>query len=483
MLKYAMDVKVNVKPVFSNMVHSDAWEGPCRVGEPEELQPAYEIRTGKEQFKLWKQELQDNLCRYANILEPVYLEFDETFVVSDNEFAKLEQDAYQVDLYLITYRAPGIERFQKPISMINLGPTPIDLVGFYRDIGLDAYMAHDYEEYNELLKLLQVKKAIANTKILILSATEQIPASVNTSISDLYGLYQRYGIRNNRMTFRNVFDQMEKMELSEAISEHAQAIIAGATKCNIKPEWVSQDVKYYEAVKALMEKHDCNAFTTSCKELCASRYPMRYKCTPCLTHSLFKDDRIPSACEEDLNVWLAMTVLMYLTGQAAFMGNPVLVKKGTRTVEQLGMPKLLHDPAQTFAEDVLEIHHSVPGLKLEGFDRPEMSYQLGHFTHEGWGSKIQVDMTGGYTKTVTMGRFNRKGDKMIVARATILGCEFRETYCSPAVYYRVEGGVREFRQKLAKGSYGHHLAVVYGDYIDAVRKLGEIVGFEVEVHN
>ncbi len=31
-MKYAMDVKVNLKPVFSNLVHTDWWEGPCRVG-------------------------------------------------------------------------------------------------------------------------------------------------------------------------------------------------------------------------------------------------------------------------------------------------------------------------------------------------------------------------------------------------------------------------------------------------------------------
>ena len=38
-MKYAMDVKVNVKPVFSNLVHSDWWEGPCRVGVREEGAP------------------------------------------------------------------------------------------------------------------------------------------------------------------------------------------------------------------------------------------------------------------------------------------------------------------------------------------------------------------------------------------------------------------------------------------------------------
>ena len=141
------------------------------------------------------------------------------------EFAKLDQDAHEVDLYLITYRVPGIERYKKAVSMINLGPTPIDLVGFYRDIGLEAYMAHDYEEYNRLLKYLRVKKAMANTKLLILSATEEVPASVNTSCCDLLGLWQKYGIRNNRMTFRNVFDVMDKMEITPEIEDEADQVI------------------------------------------------------------------------------------------------------------------------------------------------------------------------------------------------------------------------------------------------------------------
>ena len=81
----------------------------------------------------------------------------------------------------------------------------------------------------------------------------------------------------------------------------------------------------------MMERYDCNAFTTPCKELCASRLPQKNKCVPCITHSLNKDDRIPSACEEDLAVWMAMMMMMYLTRQSVFMGNPVLVLAGSRT--------------------------------------------------------------------------------------------------------------------------------------------------------
>lgn len=480
-MKYAMDVKVNLKPIFSNLVHTDWWEGPCRVGVMEEGTPEYERRVGKEQFKIWYDELKDNLdLTRCNLMEPAYMEFDESFVMRDSEFEKLMPQNHEVDLYLITYRVPGIERLNKPVSMINLGPTPIDLIGYYRDIGLEAYMAHDFDEYNRLLTYLQVRKAVANTKILILSNAEQTPASVNTSCCDLVKLFTRYGIRNNRIDFRQVFKYFDEIQADESLHQEARALLDGAEKVEISEEYLCNDLRYFHAVRRMMEKYDCNAFTTPCKELCASRLPQQNKCVPCMTHSLNKDDRIPSACEEDLAVWMAMMMMMYLTRQSVFMGNPVLVLAGSKTLEQLGMPKLLTQPGQTFDHDVLEIHHAVPVRRMRGFDQPEQKYEIGHFTTQGWGAHYHVDMAEEEGQVVTFGRFNRQGTKMTVAVGHTISCEFRPVYCSPAVYYEIEGGAREFRQALAKGGYGHHQAIIYGNHVKELQELGEIVGFEVE---
>lgn len=480
-MKYAMDVKVNLKPVFSNLVHTDWWEGPCRVGIEEEGTPEYERRAGKEQYQIWYDELKANLdLTRCNLMEPAYIEFDESFTVSDTEFDKLLPQNHEVDLYLITYRVPGIERLGKPISMINLGPTPIDLVGYYTDIGLEAYMAHDYIEYNQLLTYLQVRKAVANTKILILSNAEQTPASVNTSCCDLVSLFTRYGIRHNRIDFRQVFKYFEETPADDAIHAEAKALLNNAEKANVTEDFLCNDLRYFHAVRNMMERYDCNAFTTPCKELCASRLPQKYKCVPCMTHSLNKDDRIPSACEEDLAVWMAMTMMMYLTRQSVFMGNPVLVLAGSKTLEQLGMPKLLTQPNQTFDHDVLEIHHAVPARKMRGYDQQPQKYELAPFTTQGWGTHYQIDMANKDGQVVTFGRFNRRGTKMMVAVGHTISCEFRPVYCSPAVYYEVEGGAREFRQALANGGYGHHQAVVYGNHVKELQALGKIMGFEVE---
>ena len=482
-MKKAIDVKINIKPIFSNRTHTAVWEGPCRVGQPEYLSPEYERRTGREQCKIWYEQLKANISpEYANVLEPVYIEFIENFYVSDEQLDMLKPDLNETDVFLMTYRVPGLERLDKPMSMINRGPTPIDLGAYYADIGKEFYFAYDFEEYNKILKLLQVRKAIRNTKILVLTTGEQFPVSVVSSNPDLFGLNLKYGIRSARRSMKDVFAVMDKLTPSDEVSNIADELVAGAGKIGLPKEQMKSDIRYYEAVKSMMEELGCNAFTTACMELCASRLPMKYKCTPCLAHSLFKDSGIPTACEEDINAWMAVMVLMYLSKKSVFMGNASLVKPHQRPLEDLHVTELVSGPAEGFDDYALEIRHSVPGRKMEGLDGADMPYDIGQFTFEGWGSKLQIDMAKASTKTVTIGRFSRDGSSMMVARGEILGCAYHKYGCSPDVYYKVEGGAHGFVHALAEKRYGHHLVAVYGDYVDELKELGKIVGFTVEFY-
>lgn len=482
-MKKAIDVKINIKPIFSNRVHTDIWEGPCRVGTKEMLSPEYEKRTGREQCDVWYKQLKENISSdYANVLEPAYIEFCENFYISDEQFEQLKGDLAQTDIFLMTYRVSGLERFDKPMSMINRGPTPIDIGAYYADIGKEFYFAYDYEEYNEILRLLQVRKAIQNTKILVLTTGEQSPVSVVSSNPDIYGLNKMYGIRSTRKSMKDVFDVMKKIDVNAKTTQLANTLVSNAKSTKLAPETIKSDLRYYEAVKSMMEEFGCNAFTTACMELCASRLPMQNKCTPCLTHSLLKDCGIPTACEEDINALLAVMVFMYISKKSIFMGNASLVKPHKRPIEDLRVSRLVSGPSEGFDEYALEIRHSVPGLKMEGLDKPDMEYEIGQFTFEGWGTKIQIDMGNASTKTVTIGRFSRDGKRMIITRGEVLGCAYHNIGCSPDVYYKVEGGAYEFVHDLAEKGYGHHLAVVYGDYLEDIKKLGKIVGFDVEIH-
>ena len=480
-MKSGMNVVLNIRPVIASVIHTGAWEGPCRTGLPKELDPRYEVKEAEEAAKKLYARLKKEVKGHVKILDPICVEYDESFYVLEKEFKKLKKDIDEVDLFVLTYRVPGIEKLNNPMCMINKAPTPIDLVAFMRDEGHEAYMAHDLPEFSKLCHYLWVKKCVKNTKLLMFVSPYQYPVSVNTSNYHTYGLFSRYGMDNVRLSFTHIFKVMEEeINDKKVINEIATKISKGASKNLTKLEWLKSDVKFYLAVKHLMDKYECNAFTAPCKEMCASRFPAKLKCTPCLTHTLLKDEGCPTACEEDLNVLMSTMVFMYLTEKSVYMGNPLLLLKGESLTKDLHMSKIVYGK-DSYNEELLEIRHSVPGLKMNGFTKNNTPYELWTFTHEGWGTKVQVNMGKLSTQDVTIGRFNRKGDKMIVTHGIIKACAFKDDECSPAIYLKLDCDPREYRHRLADGIYGHHQAVVFGNYVDEIKKLGRVMNFDVEV--
>jgi hypothetical protein len=451
-MRSALDVRVGVKPVSAHLIHSAAWEGPCRVGDTEELTSEAERAKGKKAFKEFQEEWRRNLSSEAKLLEPVYIEYNEDFVVSEKEFKKLEPDLQNTDLFLLSYRVPGIERYRKPVAMMGRGVTNVDIAAYFRSRGLEGYAPIDYDELNELISLMQVRKAIRETRILAVTGGELITWGVVSSIWDLENLKAKFGTDCYRISIKRFFDEMDKVDQKE-VTELSEKLIKGAQKLNIKEDYVANDVKFYLATKSLMEKYDCNAHTTPCFELCSSRVPEKLKVVPCLTHTLLKDEGYPSSCEGDISVLLAMMVLMYVSKKSSFMGNPWMKD-----------------------EDIIQLTHSVPGLKMNGFDKPDLPYELWHFTAAGWGTKMQIDMAKNEEKEVTLARFNPLATKIQVVGGRIVGCCFHERGCSPTVDIQVNDAREIIHQQV---DFGHHMAMVYGDYTRQIEKLSTLMGFEV----
>ena len=150
---------------------------------------------------------------------------------------------------------------------------------------------------------------------------------------------------------------------------------------------------------------------------------------------------------------MAMMVLMYGAGRSAFMGNPFLK-----------------------SPEIVGVHHAVPALKMNGFDKPDLAYSLWAFTGQGFGGKLQVDFAQNDDEYVTLGRFNPMGNKMVVKRGKVLKSEFKQYYCSPDYHIQIENG-RDWLHTLA--DFGHHQVLVFGDQIDMVCRVARMMGFEV----
>lgn len=452
-MKSVMNVKVGVKPVFAALVHSASWEGPCRVGDKEELTPEAERSAGKSYFEKFQEDTRKNLTPEAKILESTYIEFGEDFAVKETELKKLEIDLQDVDLFLIAgwWRVPGIERYKKPVAMLH-DIVNVDVSAYLRSRGFEGYAPIDYNELNELISLMRVRKAVKQSKILIVSGGELIPFGVFSNVWNLEDLKVRFGIDYQRISFETFFDEMDKVDEKKA-AELADKLINEAQKVNISKDYVVNDVNFYLATKDLMEKYDCNAHTTPCFELCSTRLPEKLKTIPCLTHTLLKDEGYPSSCEGDISVLLAMMLLMYISKKSSFMGNSFMKE-----------------------ESILGLTHSVPGLKMGGFDKSNLPYELWSFTASGWGTKVQIDFSKNKEKEVTLARFNPLATKILVAKGRVVGCHFHERGCSPTIDIEVTNARKLIHQEV---DFGHHLAMVYGDYIPKLEKLAPLIGFEV----
>jgi len=203
-----------------------------------------------------------------------------------------------------------------------------------------------------------------------------------------------------------------------------------------------------------MEKFNCNAFTSSCFELCSTQIPEKKKFVPCLTHTFLKDEGFPSACEEDMSVLFAMAILMYISKKSSYMGNPSVVDKNT-----------------------IRIIHDVPGIKMKGIDKKGLPYEIRNFTVAGWGVNIRYDFSQDKGERITLARFDPLAEKILLVKGEILkGINFNEISCSLGVEINVPDAMEYFHKA---SDFGHHLAMVYGDYTDEIKKIGKLMNFEV----
>ncbi len=464
------DTKLNVKPVMTDIIHSDIWEGSCRWNA---ISPAEEARLAGERFASWSGEIRAKALGAANavkILEPVHVTFSEDFVIRPDEMNKLAADCEATDVFFVVPSGSSISAYEignhfgKPIVLKGLGCRNVDIAAYTRSRGNEAFVAADDAELAGILALLRARKVFRSTRVLF-PTDRGLPAACSVgSIWDLAGLKERLGIDVVAIGYREMSDEMERVQADPAATAEAQRtagqLYANAHKCYLEEKYVVKSLQFYQTIGNLMARHDCNAFTIECFELCSSRLPDKWQVTPCLIHGLLKDRGHAASCEGDLGSLLAVRLLMSVSGKSCHQGNS--------------------DPK---GEGSFRINHSNPALKMHGFDQPELPYELGRFVSKGWGTKFAVDFLKSEEKTVTVARVDPTGTRLLVLKGRLVGASgWGEDLIGCSVEALIQppsGRLDEFLKR--RLDYGNHLQWVYGDYSQELKQLGEMLKLEVEV--
>ena len=455
MKEKAMNLKLVVRPIVGCLTHTHFWEGPCRAGYAKDMTPEAEDAAATAAFEAAKQLLLQATPE-IEMLPAIDARYNESFVVNRDIYAQIEEGLDQVDFFLcLNWRIPKLERYRKPVVILQNGNEGIDFAAYCRSIGIEAYVCMDLRDLNEIAHALWVRKVVANTRALVLTHGSMPTFGLQSVIRDPEIIRQRYGMEIVKLPFRDIFKYMDEVTDEEA-QPIAERIWGNALETKVRKEWFVNDIKYYLAAKRMMDAYDCNAFSTACHELCTSEIPQNRKFTPCICHSLLKDEGYPSGCEEDLNALLAMTIMQAAALRPAFMGNPNME-----------------------TDELLRIHHAVPALCMRGYGTQPLKYKLWAFTGQGFGGKLQVDFTENDDTYVTLGRFNPLADTISVKRGEVLRSEFDEVYCSPYYYIKMNDA-RGFMHQLA--GFGHHQVLIFGDYTKMLHQVAEVMGFKVLEH-
>lgn len=216
----------------------------------------------------------------VELLPAIDARYDEKFVVSKEGFDQIEKDIEKVDFFLcMNWRIPKLERYGKTVVIMQNGNEGIDFAAYCHSLGLEAHVAMDMKDLNEIAHQLWVRKAVANTRALVLTAGSQPTFGIQSLIRNPEIIRQRYGMEIIKLPFRDIFKYIDEIDEDEAQSI-ADKVVNESKETKVNTDYFINDIKYYLAAKKMMEVYQCNAFSTTCHELCTSEIPQKRKFTP-----------------------------------------------------------------------------------------------------------------------------------------------------------------------------------------------------------
>ena len=510
MIQKAENVTLKVLPVLATAEHLYYYEGPCRFGSGEALQPGYDRLANAQKVQQFLGKVRE--CAEAagkiELMEPVFLERTDDW---DNHEAMWEAAAGPARECDFAVCMQGIacddlimefgERFRKPIAT-----TPIS--GFSGTITVatmkaksadyEAYGFYRWDDLTRTFRTLRARKVIRTTRILCITRFGN-PTSYSSvdSFNSYEAITSKLGVRFRFLNLHEFFDQLspaveggnpttpgrrtpdltdEDLKAAEAVTDE---LIAGAKEVSMDRDKILKSAIAYVMVQKNMDLKDCCGFTMPCPDACSTRRLNEIGFTACLTHSLNMEQGIPSACEYDVDAVLSQQALIAVSGKRPYMGNtcPIPMEDGHlsarfgTTPEQLAKLEKLADN-----ENLYMMQHSVAHRRIADPDK-NAPYAVRNFAYDqGFGATIRYDFDADAGQKMTFCRFSPDGSKLFIGSGEIvMGGGYEGYNCSQLVYFKVKDQAKTWK---AQCLAGNHCTLVYGDYVRELIDLAESLGVE-----
>lgn len=508
MIRKAEDVVLNVLPVIITCEHLYYYEGPCRFGKGEALQPGYDRLANEEKAEGFLKNVKECMPEGVNVMEPVRFGRTDNWDDDEAQWEAMEPAVKDCDFAVIMTGIACddlVVEFAERFRTTPIAITPTSAFSSQTDVAnlrakpltkYEAYACYKWEDLRKVTKTLRARKIMRNLRVLCVTRFGSPTSLSSLDAVNSYNLItDRLGVRFRFINLHELFDQMTPAveggnpttpgrktwdfdeEDQKKVDELCDELCAGADAVNMDKEMIKKSLVLYVMVQKFMDLKDCNAFTMPCPDSCSTRRLNELQFTPCLTHSLNKENHIPSACEYDTNAVLSEQALIAVSGMCTYLGNtcPVPFENGHlsprfgTTPEQLA--KLEENP-----ENLYMMQHSVAHRRLPDPNK-NAPYQINNFAYDqGFGATLRYDFTRDAGQVITLCRFSPDASKMFIGKGEIvMGGGYESFNCTQILYFRVHDAEDMWEKQCYAGN---HICMVYGDYVEDLIALAKSLDVE-----
>lgn len=300
----------------------------------------------------------------------------------------------------------------------------------------------DWEKLKKIIRVIYALSKIKKSRIVIVGPPNSEFGGMKAFKKNL----EIFGFTPIFYTYDEFVELFNKLWNDKSIIKKAKKIVEEVVreaKRVVEPteEKLLRATVYYLALKELIKENKADWVTVNC----LSELIGRTQATPCLAFSLLNDEGIVATCEADPT----MFTLHYL-----------LTKIATK-------PSIFVDPTVNEKENVLILAHCTSPLKVLGYDKPKVPYEVRTHHESNEGATVKPEYPKG---VVTIVGFNFNISRMLIVKGEVIGSPYLRI-CRAQVKVKVSNA-----HKVLENWQGFHWVYVYGDYVEELRILAKIIG-------
>ena len=298
-----------------------------------------------------------------------------------------------------------------------------------------------WEELKRIIRAVYALSKIRESRVVIIGPPNRGFGGLKTFKKNL----EIFKFKPIFYTYDEFVELFNKLWKDENIIKEARKIannIVKKAKRVVEPteEKLLRAIVYYLALKRLIDDNRADWITVNC----LSELITRTGATPCLAFALFNDNGIVATCEADPT----MFTLHYLLTRLA------------------SKPVIFVDPAVNEGENVLILAHCTSPLKVLGYDKPQVPYEVRTHHESNTGATVKPEYPKGI---ITIAGFDFNLSKIIIVKGMAIGSP-NLRICRAQIKVKVSNA-----HKVLENWQGFHWVYAYGDYVEELKILAKII--------